>query len=195
MKHVKIGVAIALAASLWAPTAVGTATADDSTKPPGVNARGMSPNADARLIEVDWGNAETAFKYFVDKGLTTKQAAGVLGNLIVESGMDPTIEQIGGGPGRGIAQWSAGGRWDTYDKDNNVWYAGTVDKGPKTLSAQLQFTWYELSTFSYYGLGGLKDAGSVNAAMQVFMTEYEGCGDCHQDRRLDYAQQAYDRFG
>lgn len=194
MKHVKIGVAVALAASLWAPTAISTANADDRTPPPGVNSRGMSPNKVETAVAVDWGNAETAFDFFVGKGLTTRQAAGIVGNLIVESGMDPDIEQIGGGPGRGIAQWSAGGRWDTYDKDNNVWYAGTIDKGYKTLAAQLRFTWYELDSFSYYGLGGLKDATTVAAATTVFMTEFEGCGDCHETRRVDYAKQAYDRF-
>ena len=41
------------------------------------------------------------------------QAAGIIGNLDQESGMDPTISQYDGGPGRGIAQWSTGGRWDT----------------------------------------------------------------------------------
>lgn len=194
MKHVKTGAALALAAALCAPTAVSTAVADDRTPPPGVNSRGMSPNKASAAFTINWVNAETAFDFFVGKGLTAKQSAGVVGNLIVESGMDPTIAQIGGGPGRGIAQWGVGGRWDTYSKDNNVWYAGTIGQGAKTLGAQLRFTWYELSSFSYYGLGGLKAATSVSSATTVFMTKFEGCGTCHETRRVDYAQQAYDRF-
>src|ERR1700677_516699 len=63
-------------------------------------------------------NNKTAFDYFVSKGLTDDQAAGIVGNLDQESGMDPSIAQYGGGPGRGIAQWSAGGRWDTNPNDN-----------------------------------------------------------------------------
>src|SRR5580658_5394526 len=59
------------------------------------------------------GNDKIAFDFFVGKGLSKDQAAGIVGNLDQESGMDPTIWQYGGGPGRGIAQWSAGGRWDT----------------------------------------------------------------------------------
>src|SRR5215472_13538310 len=57
-------------------------------------------------------NAQTAYEYFVGQGLTSFQAAGIVGNLEQESNIDPTIKQFGGGPGRGIAQWSAGGRWD-----------------------------------------------------------------------------------
>src|SRR5438105_13835498 len=57
-------------------------------------------------------NDKIAFDYFLGKGLTAVQSAGIIGNLDQESGMDPTISQFGGGPGRGIAQWSAGGRWD-----------------------------------------------------------------------------------
>ena len=57
-------------------------------------------------------NTHTAFNYFVAKGLTKRQSAGIVGNLLQESSMNPTIKQYGGGPGRGIAQWSGGGRWD-----------------------------------------------------------------------------------
>jgi len=35
----------------------------------------------------------------------------------------PTAVQYGGGPGRGIAQWSVGGRWDSSHNDNMTWYA------------------------------------------------------------------------
>src|SRR5678816_3004847 len=65
----------------------------------------------------------TAFNFFVSKGLTRVQAAGVVGNLIQESNVIPTAVQYGGGPGRGIAQWSVGGRWDSSYHDNMTWYA------------------------------------------------------------------------
>ena len=54
-------------------------------------------------------NEQPAFNFFVGKGLTTYQAAGIVGNLVQESNVSPTAVQSGG-PGRGIAQWSAGGR-------------------------------------------------------------------------------------
>src|SRR5260221_12348293 len=67
-------------------------------------------------------NSRTAFDYFLGKGLTAVQAAGIIGNLMQESNVDPTAAQPGG-PGRGIAQWSVGGRWDHDSGDNAVAFA------------------------------------------------------------------------
>src|SRR5262252_6610116 len=60
-----------------------------------------------------FANDRPAYDFFVSKGLTNFQAAGIVGNLDQESGVNPASVQFGGGPGRGIAQWSVGGRWDT----------------------------------------------------------------------------------
>ena len=95
------------------------------------------------------GNDKIAFDYFVSKGLTDVEAAGVVGNMDQESGMSPTIAQIGGGPGRGIAQWSVGGRWDSSHHDNVVWYASQHGASRYSLDLQLDFIWYELTTFGY----------------------------------------------
>src|SRR5690606_28579908 len=54
--------------------------------------------------------AEQAFNYFIDKGLTPEQAAGIVGNLQSESGVQPGRNQDGGGPAFGIAQWEGGRR-------------------------------------------------------------------------------------
>ncbi len=137
-------------------------------------------------------NEEAAFNYFVGKGLTTVQAAGVIGNLDQESLMDPTIHQIGGGPGRGLAQWSTGGRWDTYPGDNVVEFANGAD--PYGLQVQLDFIWYELTQFSYYGLPQLRAATTIDAAVIAFQDKYEGCGTCHTDRRIAYANEAYNLY-
>jgi len=83
------------------------------------NKVGMSP-AVVSPSTINRTNEKTAFDYFVNRGMTKIRAAGIIGNLDQESGMDPTIQQYGGGPGRGIAQWSTGGRWDTYASDNVV---------------------------------------------------------------------------
>jgi hypothetical protein len=62
-------------------------------------------------------HAEVAFDFFRHKGLSKSQAAGIVGNLQQESSVDPTADQAGG-PGRGIAQWGVGGRWDSSPRDN-----------------------------------------------------------------------------
>ena len=139
-------------------------------------------------------NEEAAFNYFVGKGLSTVQAAGVVGNLDQESLMDPTIHQIGGGPGRGLAQWSAGGRWDTYAGDNLVEFANNAGVDRYGLQVQLDFIWYELTEFSYYGLAPLQAATTIDAAVVAFQDKYEGCGTCHTDQRIAYAQEAHDLY-
>ena len=82
-----------------------------------------------------FGNDQASFDYFVGKGLTPFQAAGIVGNLDQESGVNPTAVQSGG-PGRGVAQWSVGGRWDTSAGDNENAFVGAVqDLGPDRRSS------------------------------------------------------------
>ena len=157
---------------------------DDNPPPPPV------ANSEAALSN----NAHTAFNFFVSKGLTKDQAAGIVGNLMQESSVSPTIEQYGGGPGRGIAQWSAGGRWDTSRNDNVATYAADHGESRWTLNTQLNFIWYELTTYGY-GYSELRAATSVSSATVVFQDKYEICGNCVQSTRISYAEQALADFG
>jgi hypothetical protein len=140
-------------------------------------------------------NEHTAFNFFVSKGLTKVQAAGVIGNLMQESSVNPAAVEFGGGPGRGIAQWSVGGRWDTSHNDNATWYASAHSESRGALTTQLNFIWYELTTFSGYGLSSLRAATTVSAAVKAFQDKYEICGTCDASKRLTYAQQALSAFG
>ncbi len=147
----------------------------------------------AQLLET-FPNEQPAFDYFRSKGLTGEQSAGIVGNLDVESGLDPTIAQSGG-PGRGIAQWSVGARWDTTPGDNVKSYAAQQGKSAVSLQLQLDFIWFELTMFPGYGLTKLKATTTVSAATSSFATNYEGCGACSTATRIAYAQSALDRFG
>lgn len=140
-------------------------------------------------------NEKTAFQFFVSKGLTRSQAAGIVGNLIQESNVLPKAAQYGGGPGRGIAQWSIGGRWNSDHHDNVVWFAGTRGESPWALDTQLEFIWYELKSFSYYGLGKLRAADTVSEATVAFQDDFEGCGQCAQSTRIKYAQEVFAAYG
>jgi hypothetical protein len=140
------------------------------------------------------GNEQTAFHFFVAKGLTEQQSAGIVGNLIQESNVDPSIAQYGGGPGRGIAQWSEGGRWDSYYHDNVVWYAETQGQSRYSLTLQLDFIWYEL-TVKGYGYDTLRNAPNLTDATVDFEVDFEGCGECDQGNRIADAQQVFDAFG
>jgi len=151
---------------------------------------------DTGLSEAALSSSEqTAFNFFVSKGLTKIQAAGVIGNLMQESSVNPAAVEFGGGPGRGIAQWSVGGRWDTSHNDNVTWYASTHGISRGALSTQLNFIWYELTTFSGYGLSSLRAATTVTQAVTAFQDKYEICGTCDSSRRITFAQQALSAYG
>ena len=140
-------------------------------------------------------NEQAAFAFFVSKGLTDNQIGGIIGNLDAESGLDPTIHQGGGGPGRGIAQWSAGARWDTTSGDNVMDYAADQGESALTLQLQLEFIWFELTNFSGYGLAQLQATSTVSEAVSVFKAKYEGCAGCATGNRVAFGQSAVDRFG
>jgi len=140
-------------------------------------------------------NQKTAYNYFISKGFKPYQAAAIVGNLMQESSVKPTSYQYGGGPGRGIAQWSAGGRWDKTPNDNMLWFASSRGLDPWTLGAQLDFIYYELTTFGAYGLGALENASGVVAATIAFQDKFEICGSCSQSQRIAYAQQILYDYG
>src|SRR5947208_7965960 len=119
-------------------------------------------------------NEHTAFNFFVSRGLTKAQSAGVVGNLMQESNVIPTSVQYGGGPGRGIAQWSVGGRWDSSANDNVLAYASQKAESATSLNLQLEFIWYELNSIGY-GFSQLEATTNVTDATVVFMSRYEIC--------------------
>jgi hypothetical protein len=138
---------------------------------------------------------KTAYEFFVARGLKDYQAAAIVGNLIQESSVNPSAVEFGGGPGRGIAQWSVGGRWDHDFHDNAKWYANQKGEGVHSLHLQLEFVWYELKNFSGYGLSKLKAAGNITDATIAFEVHFEGCGTCDQSKRIKYAKQVLNAFG
>jgi len=140
-----------------------------------------------------FANDKPAFDYFVGKGLTPFQAAGIVGNLDQESGVNPNSVQSGG-PGRGIAQWSVGGRWDTSAGDNAVAYAAQHNLGVHTLQLQLDFIWFELTTHGY-GFTQLKATTNVTDATVEFMTRFEICGTCVTTQRVNYAKAVLAAYG
>ena len=140
-------------------------------------------------------NVGRAFFYFVHRGLTKRQSAGIVGNLMQESGVGVSPGAIQpGGPGRGIAQWSVGGRWDTSFQDNVTWFAQRRGTSRWGLYTQLAFTWYELSDVGGYGLSALRHTSTIKAATLAFMNDFEKCGQCDATQRIDYAHEVFNAY-
>lgn len=110
--------------------------------------------------------------YFIEKGLTKEQAAGIVGNLHRESGLDPGIEEKGNGIGYGLAQWSFGRR------DNLEAYAREQGKPVSDLKLQLDFLWKELNTTESATLQAFKANPNMSAseAANVFEQKFERAG-------------------
>ena len=130
-------------------------------------------------------NAEVAYNYLLSVGLTPVQAAGVVGNLIAESRLDPLREETRGrqgyftitdpsrikpGWGYGIAQWTTPGR-------QNAWKQYAIDNGGASttllLSTELEYLWHELITTKGFGLEQLKMAQDERQAAWIILSYFE----------------------
>ena len=138
----------------------------------------MAENKKYKLGSVD-GRIEYAMDFFTERGFTKQAAAGIVGNLIAESGLNAKSEQIGGGPGRGIAQWGVNDRWQTYLK-----FAKNRDLDPFDLTAQLRFVIHEMPSQMGESAKTIKTMTDATAAAKLFMDKYERPGKPNWDKRV-----------
>ena len=113
---------------------------------------------------------DQAISFFQGQGWTRAQAIGIVANLDAESGMNEGVNQIGGGPGYGLAQWEG-----PRQADFKAW-AGHDIHG-SSFSEQLRFVQYEL-THSNAGAGNaLKGASTPGEAASIVCRLYERPAD------------------
>lgn len=121
---------------------------------------------------------EKVWNFFVEKGLTAEQTAGVMGNISHESGFNPAAIEGGNSIGFGIVQWSFGRRTALEAA------AAQAGKSPSDLSFQLDYLYMELNTrgvdySKYQGKGytsewdGLTKQKTVEEAVIFFHHEFE----------------------
>lgn len=114
-------------------------------------------------------NATYIYSYLVDHGWTPEAVAGLLGNLQNESAINPGRwegDDVGGGPGYGLVQWTpyskyvdwctSRGYTDPSEMDNNLarilWELETGEQYYATDSYPLSFEAFSKSTDSPYTL-------------------------------------------
>lgn len=141
-------------------------------------------------------NKQKIFNYFVQNGFSPEQAAGIIGNIQVESGGDPQIYQGDGKDheyppsttdmlGWGIVQWTPPSKITTYAK--------TESENPALLSTQVEFLLKQLNgtapNSNEKAAGDLLKAVNVGItvngkpesvawhASQVFLMAYERAAD------------------
>ena len=133
-------------------------------------------------------NAEKVFNYLVADGFTEQAAAGVIGNLMRESGVNPDSNQHGGGKGRGIMQWSVDERWARL-----LAWAQASGKNPRSLDTQIAWMMKEMKEYGTYRR--LKGISNVKAATDLFEKEMESAGIKAMDERYRFAADALASFG
>lgn len=119
-------------------------------------------------------NKRAAFIYFVERGLTPEQSAGLVGNLEAESGVTPDINEqnptvAGSRGGYGIAQWTAGRRVALES------FATVSGQDVRTLQFQLDYLWNQELLISYKSsvLDPLKASTTVQQASDIVLTKFE----------------------
>ena len=144
--------------------------------------------------------ATAVWKFFTGKGYSPHATAGIMGNLQQESSMDPTKKQSGGGPGRGIAQWTVSeGRFKGLQS-----HAKSKGKDWTDLQSQLEWIDMELGgkdattanilKKNYGGLDGLKKATSTKWAVEAFEKSFERAGKPMWEKRYKYADDYYNKL-
>ena len=121
-------------------------------------------------------NATTAYTYLTGQGLSSGAATGVVGNLVAESGVNPSSVQSGG-PGRGIAQWSAGGRWNTF-----LSWASARGLSTTSLQTQLAFMVSEMKSMGVWQQ--LLSTTDATSAAAITMRSYEMPADQSQSNAV-----------
>lgn len=105
---------------------------------------------------------QQAMQYFIGKGLTDYQAAGLVGNLFRESRLNPTATNSGSGA-YGIAQWLGDRKKNLFAKYGNN----------PSLSQQLDYVWHELNNTHKTGLNKLMSSRDSAEAARNAMGYYE----------------------
>ena len=125
------------------------------------------------------GDKKKALEFFQSKGLSAFQAAGIVGNLIHESGLNTTIKGDGG-KAFGIAQWHP-------DRQKGLKELAKL-RGTdiSDFDTQLEYVWQELNSTEKKALDKLLNSKNTQEATMAFMS-YERPGNPQFQKRLGYA--------
>ena len=157
-------------------------------------------------------NAEIVWNFCLSQGFTKQAAAGVIGNMQQESGVDPAKCQSGGGPGRGLLQWEVGSdRFNSLCQFASQRGADWTDIQSQLLyfvqEAPSQFDAYTGHGVYTYPSGAqawiaekmtfdqFKALTDIPWATEAFERVYTRASIPRMEQRVAYAQAAFSQFG
>jgi uncharacterized protein (TIGR02594 family) len=130
-------------------------------------------------------NANKAMDYFMSKGWTKEQAAGIVGNLQQESGqqLNPNARNKNGM--YGLAQWDTNRRAGFEKKYGKPIQGSTAEE-------QMEYINWELTQGPEKRAGrALKNATNAQEAAHIFEKKYERSGGSALDKRIANANKIY----
>jgi len=158
--------------------------------------------SDGKTVLTGNDNIQKGFNFFGNAGLSQNQAAAVIGNLLQESGMNPTIIQGGrnsknpndaGSLGWGLAQWTPGSKIIGIAKDLGI------TSPIYSLETQLNIILGQMRGTSPVGAqnvyGKIRGIPNLEEAVRFFEENFEGAGDPQIDNRIEYARQVLEKYG
>ena len=148
----------------------------DATKVAGTTAGSSAITA---ISKSETGKPEEAQAFFEGKGWTKEQAAGIVGNLVVESRLK--TDAVGdGGQAYGIAQWHP----DRQAKFQQVY---GKDIRQSSFAEQLKFVNWELNNSEKAAGDSLRGATTAYEAAEIVDKKYERSAGLHLSERISNA--------
>lgn len=124
-----------------------------------------------RPVNVDAG-VTTGMKYFMSKGWTQAQAAGIMGNLLHESGGKLNPNARAPGDGSDGSDSIGIGQWNSNRAKQLMAFANARGKSWNDFQTQLEFVQHEFETSESAAAAKIRSAGDVGSASEA-MLAYE----------------------
>ncbi|MBR0415996.1 G5 domain-containing protein [Candidatus Saccharibacteria bacterium] len=124
-------------------------------------------------------NETITWDFLKSQGFSDIQVAGIMGNLMQEHRFQ-TSDTAGG---LGIAQWTGGRRNNLLSMAN-----------PYDIYTQLQYLMVELNGGYTAAKNSILSSTSIEAATRAFQNQFERCGICREELRINYAYDIYNRY-
>lgn len=169
-------------------------------------------------------NDEIIWNYLRSLGFSQAATAGIMGNLMQESGLNPkTIQGNGAGPGKGLVQWEdanmtgGSGRWNNLEKwaaerNRDIWGIDTQldfmywEMTEDNWQAGMFRTMYETHEPEFYSQNATEIGEGVQSveffkretdrirAMYIFEYAFERAGSPMFENRERYTENIWDKF-
>jgi hypothetical protein len=137
-------------------------------------------------------NAKYIFSFFRKNGWTSNSICGMLGNMQAESGIIADRDEVGGGAGYGLVQWTPKSRLTTWANEHRLNYR-TVDTQCKRIQWELENgqQFYATTAYPMDFRQFTQSTKSPAYLAEVFIHNYERPANPNQPQRGVWAENWY----